>query len=69
MFILVSIFVSSEEIISAISPVRRAAPLTYDSVLLGLALYKAARIRKSLGLHGIELVRTLLVDQAMYYAA
>ncbi|KAH8108383.1 hypothetical protein DFH11DRAFT_1516989 [Phellopilus nigrolimitatus] len=44
------------------------APMTYESILMALALYKAAEIwRISAGFHGFSLVRVLVQDQALYF--
>ena len=41
--------------------------MLYDSILMSLALVKAAQIRKSLGFRGVELVNTLIFDQVAYF--
>ncbi|KAL5525193.1 hypothetical protein ACEPAF_9062 [Sanghuangporus sanghuang] len=46
-----------------------SAPLAYGSILLVLALYKAAHIRKSLGYRGLKLVKVLIIDQALYFVS
>ncbi|KAL5498246.1 hypothetical protein ACEPAH_2386 [Sanghuangporus vaninii] len=44
-----------------------SGPLIYDSILMYLAIYRAYHIRKSLGSRGIELVKLLVSDQAIYF--
>ncbi|KAL5498245.1 hypothetical protein ACEPAH_2385 [Sanghuangporus vaninii] len=46
-----------------------SAPLAYDSILLVLALYRAAHIRKSLGYRGLKLVKVLIIDQGLYFVS
>lgn len=48
---------------------RRAIPLSFECVLLVLALYKAAEFwNLSQGLTGFHLVKVLVIDQAFYFA-
>lgn len=48
---------------------NRAAPLAYECTLMGIALFKAAEIRKSLGYRGLKLLKMIIYDQVMYFAS
>lgn len=50
--------------------IHRAVPMIYDSLLLVLALYKAAALwKESSKLEGLSLLRVLIRDQAIYFLA
>ena len=43
-------------------------PLTYGTLLMGMALYKGYQYWKmSSGLKGFELVKVLIIDQLLYF--
>lgn len=46
---------------------HRATPLVYQCILMVLALLKAAEIRKSLGYRGLDLLKMIIYDQAVYF--
>ena len=49
--------------------VYRVVPIAYGTLLLGLALYKAAEYWKaSSGFKGFKLVKVLVLDQLLYFA-
>ena len=46
----------------------RTIPMTYSVFLMVIALYKAAKIWKEVaGTKGTELIKVLLLDQAIYF--
>lgn len=49
-------------------PCNRALPMAYGTILMSLALRKAATIwKEQAGLKGLGLVRVLIRDQAIYF--
>ena len=46
---------------------NRTPPLAFDTLLLGLALFKATEFWKTNGYSGSRLVLVLIKDQALYY--
>ncbi|KAL5525194.1 hypothetical protein ACEPAF_9063 [Sanghuangporus sanghuang] len=60
-------FCDSRKLLVGLRCLYWSAPLTYNSILMGLSFYKAASIQSSLGFQGVNLVRTVVVDQAIYF--
>ncbi|KAL5498244.1 hypothetical protein ACEPAH_2384 [Sanghuangporus vaninii] len=60
-------FCDSRKLLIGLRCLYWSAPLTYNSILMCLAFYKAASIRSSLGFRGANIVRTVVVDQAIYF--
>ena len=47
---------------------ERAIPLLFNAVLMGIALYGAARLwKETRGVHGASLLSVLILDQALYF--